>query len=197
MNPTKTIIQNQPDVATFTAKKAALSGGFQLLVGAALLWFSVTSLGYALGGYRIDWWFTLLSLSLLLMGWFFFATGVRRLREALDQSFYVRAGHEGLAFRLPEATWSSLLLGYRVIEESLPWSMVSRYYPYSMSMNGVPMASEVRVETLAQGRFSIPSLYFVGSREQLTEKIRAAAGGKDISLLDSLARLTEQLKGAP
>ena len=189
-------MQNQTDVATLTTWKAALSGIFQLIVGAALLWFSVTSLGYAVGGYRIDWWFTFLSLSLLLMGWFFFATGVRRVREAFDKSFYVRAGPEGLSFRIPEGTWSSLLLGYRIIEEALPWAMVSRYYPYSASMNGVPMASEVRVETLTKGRFSIPSLYIVGSRDQMADKLRAAAGGKDNSMLDSLAKLTEQLKDA-
>jgi hypothetical protein len=65
-----------------------------------------------------------------LLGYLCLAMGIGRARMALDASWYIRAGAEGLAFRTPAFGPSMLVGGYAIEDRVLSWSEVASCRPY-------------------------------------------------------------------
>ena len=112
---------------------------------------------------------------MLLVAWLFLATAVRRLR-ATRGSWYLRAGTGGVAYRLPgSARWKSLLFDQGVIEGVLRWDQITRWYPFVITMNGIPTASVIVFQRSAGGSVRADTIYFAESRAQIAENISAVA----------------------
>jgi len=115
---------------------------------------------------------------MLLIAWPFFATAVRRFR-AMGGSWYLRAGPGGVAYRLPgRSRWKSLLFGQGVIEGAMRWDQITRWYPFVVTMNGIPTASVIVFQCADGGSVRANTIYFAESREQLVQNVSSVAQQK-------------------
>ena len=165
------------DVATRSAWKAIILGLFWLPLAGASACGSVVALlaihwERSRGINEITGLMIPMAAGGALVAWLLLATAVRRLRAAFEPGCYLRAGPGGMSFRVPgAATLSSLLFGYRIKERNLRWDEVRAWYPYLFTINGIPSASAIVIETARGGTIKIPTMYFSESRRRIADNM--------------------------
>ncbi len=112
-----------------------------------------------------------------LIGYAFFSSGVRRIQAACLKGCWLKAGPDGIAFRLPyKAKARTLFLTYHIAEHTFAWADIRRYYPLHYKVNGIPFGQSLVLET-TRGRFVFVGAYFRESADHIVLFIQAAAKG--------------------
>jgi hypothetical protein len=110
------------------------------------------------------------------VGVMFFSGGVRRLREAFEDDCWLRAGPEGIAWRLPGwPRWKTLWCAYDMNERRVAWKDVAQLQLHETRLNGViPFGTDLVVVTGGRG-LKLESVYFRESAAHIREAIKIAA----------------------
>lgn len=95
-----------------------------------------------------SWALLLLGAVPLLFSWLLLPDGVSSARAALDKDGWLKAGPEGLSFRLPPGR-----------ERVIPWSEITDFYEHVTKINGVPAAGRLVLETRTE-TIRLPGAYF-------------------------------------
>ncbi|MGE0710807.1 MAG: hypothetical protein AB7N76_02025 [Planctomycetota bacterium] len=116
--------------------------------------------------------------ALVLVSWVLTSTGVRRARQAMDDTLYLRAGPGGAAYRIPgRLRWLTALLATDYEEGAFGWDEVSSWYPRVSYVNGVPTESEIVFELKSGARRAVPTYLFAGSAQAIADGIQRALQG--------------------
>ena len=90
----------------------------------------------------------------LLFGYGILTSGIRRVQAAFQRGCWLRAGTEGIGFRLPyKAEWRTAFLSNRLAERTIPWGEVRRFYSMHYRVNGLPFGQALVLDT-TRGRFN-------------------------------------------
>lgn len=111
-----------------------------------------------------SWALLLLAAVPLLFAWVLLPDGVSSARAALDKDGWLKAGPEGVSFRLPPG-------GERVIA----WREITDWYPRVTKVNGVPMASRLVLETRTE-TIQLSGAYFREPIAKIIDNIVDARG---------------------
>jgi len=173
-------------VAEPSKAKPVVSGILWLLIGGNMVcgsaWMGPWTLIQIMQGKSDEWALVGIAAGIFVVGWFFLAIFVRRLRAALwpgKMSF--AAGPGGISIEFPEsARWSSLLTNYNYASHGIAWEDIRTWYPYVLSVNGIPRESEIVFEGAEGWELRVPTLFFQGSRDAIAGGITYATGRDDL-----------------
>lgn len=90
---------------------------------------------------------------------------VSRWCAAFEPNCYFRAGRGGISIRVPR------IFPYEMIETDVPWSAVTKWYPFLHTINFVPIESAVVFETTS-GKLTIEDCHFKESRRRIVANIQ-------------------------
>lgn len=110
-----------------------------------------------------------LPLSFLLI-----ATLLRRIRAVCDDRLYFRAGPGGVSVCFPtKIDFRAWLLAYRIEPYDLSLDQITKWYPFIVRYNGIPVSSQIVFEG-EQWKLAVSTLYFTGTWKSITASISAA-----------------------
>jgi hypothetical protein len=113
------------------------------------------------------------------IGVLFLVIGIRRVREALEKNCWLRAGPEGLAWRLPgRGHWKTLWCVYPVDEYFVAWKDVEGFTLWKHSINGIPTGSDLVLIAKKGWRKTFERAYFRESADVIHAGIKDAAAGR-------------------
>jgi len=117
----------------------------------------------------------------VLIGWLFASAIVRRFFGTLNQDrIFFYAGPLGVSVGYPASVkFTSLLLAYNYQSFDIAWEEVKTWYPYVMRVNGIPTESNIVFEG-EDWKVEVPTMFFKGSRDSITEKIAEAYQRTDL-----------------
>lgn len=170
-------------VARYCRWKSALSACWQIPIGLAAVAVALILVPYfvaieVVGREGGSWGLLVMGLMPLLIGWLSLTEGVRKAQAAFEKDFWLKAGPEGLSFRLPGPSRAgTLYFTYDVVHRVLAWRDVIEWYPYVMKVNGIPTYRKIIVVT-AGGRIDIEGGYFEESVPEIVANIKAASSFK-------------------
>jgi hypothetical protein len=115
---------------------------------AAILVVSIQNSVRAHGGSMEGAWAALIPFG---FGYLVLSSGSRRLHAACLRGCWLRAGPDGIAFRLPYGgNWQTLFLTYRMCERTFGWSEVKRLNEVRYTVNGMPFGQALSLRTTGE-----------------------------------------------
>ena len=140
-------------VATYCRWKNALTACWEIPFGVACLAIALILVPYfvaveVVGREGGSWALLLLGLMPLLFGWLALKDGIKSARASLDANGWLKAGPEGVSFRLPPAG-----------ERAFAWRDVVKWYEHVTRVNGIPTGRKIVFE-LRTGTYHLPGAYF-------------------------------------
>lgn len=158
------------DVATYSRWKPALGAAPRLLFGVVGLTAAFV-LGRFMGAPLY------ICLLPTTIGFLFFSAGVRRLFAAFEKDCWLRAGPEGIAWRLPgRARAKTLWCAYDMDERSIGWKDVQGLQLVEHRINGIPTGTDLAIVATNGWRKRLDRAYFQESAAHIRAAIAQAAG---------------------
>lgn len=162
-------------VATYCRWKPILSACWKIPIGLAALAIALVLVPFFIMREHASWALLIVAIMPLAIGGFSFTEGVRRAQAAFEKDCWLKAGPEGIAFRLPgRARRNALFLTYDIMERTILWSDVVRYYPRVEKVNGITTSRNLVFET-RQGNFYLEGVWFSQSPTSIADAIQRAA----------------------
>lgn len=167
------------DVATYSRLGQGLWSLPQLLFGAvgltAGLWVLPTILLAEIRRFHESYLKLLICVMPISIGILFLSGGLRKLRAAFEKDCWLRAGPEGLSWRVPgRARARTLWCAYDMSQGSAAWKDVVKLFPLEYRTNGIRTGADVIVMTRS-GRLKFDGGFFQESAESISAFMRAAA----------------------
>jgi hypothetical protein len=160
-------------VAGAAAGKLVFTGLIYTVVALLLLWCGLT-MGYIgltegkpplLG----------LAVPFTVIGALYAGTAVRRFRAVNDQRTYLRAGPAGVVIGMPLLKFKNVLRSdYPFVVHEVTWDSIRTWFPYVMSVNGIPTERLLIFEGTAGWKISVPLLFFAGSQSRIVADLTRA-----------------------
>lgn len=152
-----------------------LSACWEIPFGLVALAIAVVLLPFFIMKEHAPWGVMILGIMPLTIGGLSFTEGVRRARGCFEKDCWLKAGPEGIAFRLPgRARRKALWLAYDMMARTIPWADVTKYYPHALKVNGITTARKLVIET-RQGKFNIEGVWFNEPPTEIADAIQRAA----------------------
>lgn len=161
------------DVARHSWWKALFLGAIWSVIGVPCLMTAAVIL-YIACTEKTEWFLPLTALPMLLFGWCFVASALYWFRTAFQGGYYFRAGHGGLAVRVPGTT-KRFGLGINLLDFDVPWKDIKRCYPFLRTINGITSESAIIVEGEAGWKARIHTAHFFEARDTIAGNIAQAA----------------------
>ena len=162
-------------VATFSRWKPRLSACWEIPFGLAALAIALVLVPVFIVKDHDSWGLMIMALMPFTIGALSFTEGVRRARGSFEKDCWLKAGPEGIAFRLPgRARRKALFLAYDMMERMIPWADVVRYYPHVLKVNGIATSRKLVIET-KRGKFYLEGVWFSESPMAIADAIQSAA----------------------
>jgi hypothetical protein len=114
------------------------------------------------------WWMFVVGLGLSLVSLAFITGGVGRIVSAFTKKCYLRAGPDGMAFRLPKRGWFGR---FRLVEYRFKWNEIKQLVYFTYRLNGIPTAHELRVEPQTGKTVAIERFYFSENSKNLQKQL--------------------------
>jgi len=158
-------------VATYCRWRNALSACWEIPFGVACLAIALILVPYfvaveVVGREHGSWAMLLLGLMPLLFAWLLLRDGVRNARAALDKNGWLKAGPDGVFFRLPPDG-----------ERMLAWGEIVKWYEHVTRVNGIPTSHSLIFQTRTE-TVDLPGSYFSESVSRIIDNIVDARASK-------------------
>ena len=162
-------------VATFCRWKPRLSACWEIPFGLVALAIALVLVPVFIMKEHASWGLMIMALMPLTIGGLSLTEGVRHARGSFEKDCWLKAGPEGIAFRLPgRARRQAFFLAYDMMERTIPWAEVTRYYPHVLKVNGIATSRKLVIET-KQGKFDIEGVWFNEPPVAIAMAIQSAA----------------------
>ena len=173
----KSSIGNTVDIASPTSKKLQRLGLWWTIITILpilainyIIYDLFTSETPILGSGDIIVIFGLLLMPLLV--WFCLGNAVQRFAASSSEKRYFRAGAGGISVCIPDNTFAAtMLFRVKTFEFDLAWDKIKTWYPYTQSINGIPVERSIAFETLDGKKFHIKVYNFAEKQEQIAHNL--------------------------
>ena len=158
-------------VASYCRWRNALSACWEIPFGVACLAIALGLVPYfvaveVVGREHGSWALLLIGLMPLLIGWLALKDGVKCARAARDKNGWLKAGLDGIFFRLPPGG-----------ERMLAWGEIVKWYEHVTRVNGIVTARSLMFQTRAE-TVELPGTYFSEPISRIIDNITDARASK-------------------
>jgi hypothetical protein len=169
------------DLTPYAPVRVALTGIWRIVFGlllgvpaGAFIWIGPNGEPGAVRapGDMPAWWMFLVGLALAVTALSFVTGGVGRVVSAFSRKCYLRAGPEGMEFRIPTPGWFGR---FRLTERRFAWSEIKQLVHFTHEVNGIPVSTELRIHLQDGNMIQIERCYFSANTKTLQERLSALA----------------------
>lgn len=176
----KSAIGDVVDVATPSSKKLQILG----LLWTALAFVFLVIINYCIYDFflsqepSLDFSNVVLIFGALLMPiifWFCLGNAIQRFQCAFSTKRYFRVNSNGISMCIPDNTfWSAMFFTSKNFEFNLTWDKIRTWYPYTYSVNAIPVERSIIFETLDNKKLSIKTYLFAEKQNEIANNIAYA-----------------------
>ncbi len=158
-------------VATYCRWKNTLIACWEIPFGVVCLAIALVLVPYfvaveVVGREGGSWALLLIGLMPLLFAWLALKDGIKSARAAIDANGWLKAGPDGISFRLPPDE-----------ERTVAWRDIVKWYEHVTRVNGIPTARKIMFET-RNGTYQVPGSYFSEPVTRILDNIVDARSSK-------------------
>jgi len=167
------------DLTPYAPVRVALSGIWRIVFGlclavpgGAFIWLGPHGEPGAARapGDMPPWWMFLVGLAFAATAFCYVTGGVGRVVSAFSRNCYLRAGPEGMAFRMPVLGWFGR---YRLTERSFRWDEIEQLLHFTHEVNAIPVATELRIHLRGGAIVEIERYWFSANTRTIQERLSA------------------------
>lgn len=176
----KSPIGDVVDVATPSSKKLQILG----LLWTALAFIFLVVTNYCIYDFflsqepSLDFSNVVLIFGALLMPiifWFCLGNAIQRFQSAFSTKRYFRVNSNGISMCIPDNTFSSaMFFRSQDFHFNLTWDKIRTWYPYTYSVNAIPVERSIVFETLDNKKLSIKTYLFAEKQNEIANNIAYA-----------------------